>query len=87
MEVVTSWAKAMKLDFEKEVDISVGVADVLVYGDDVGVFEIGATRPTKMILLLKYIIRLTTPFTVHFWPYGTQNAFVFRNWDYKIKKR
>lgn len=78
--VVASWAKKVKLDFQKEIDISVGVADVLVYGDDIGIFEIGTTRPTKMILLLTYIAKQTTPYTVHFWPYGSKKAIVFRNW-------
>ena len=79
-EFVCSWAQSMKLDFSKEVDISIGVADVLVYGDDLGIFEIGTTRPTKMLLLLKYISKQTSPYTVHFWPYGSDVAIVFRNW-------
>lgn len=78
--LVAKWAKSFNLAYEKEVDISVGVADVLVYADDVGIFEIGTTRPTKMILLLKYIARENRPFTVHFWPYGTNESFVFKNW-------
>ncbi len=77
---VSDWAKLNKLDFDTEIDISVGVADVLVYGDDIGIFEIGTTRPTKMLLLLKYILREDHPMTVHFWPYGTNNGIVFKNW-------
>lgn len=80
IQIVKSWAKSKGLKAETEVDVSVGVADVLVYADDLGIFEIGTTRPTKMILLLKHIVRLGTPCTVHFWPYGTTDAFVFRNW-------
>lgn len=79
--IVKDWAKSMNLRFAEEVDISVGVADVLVYGGDIGIFEIGATRPAKMILILKYVVRFQRPFTVHFWPYGTTSAFVFRNWN------
>ncbi|OGM24669.1 hypothetical protein A3D00_00025 [Candidatus Woesebacteria bacterium RIFCSPHIGHO2_02_FULL_38_9] len=78
--IVGLWAESVNLEFEKEVDVSVGVADVLVYADDIGIFEIGFTRPTKMLLLLKYIVRQDHPFTVHFWPYGMNKAFVFRNW-------
>ncbi len=80
VKIVKSWAKSMDLKVETEVDISVGVADVLVYADDLGIFEIGSIRPTKMILLLKFVVRLGTPCTVHFWPYGTTDAFVFKNW-------
>ncbi len=80
IQIVRSWAKSQDLKVETEVDVSVGVADVLVYADDLGIFEIGTTRPTKMILLLKYIVRQGVPCTVHFWPYGTTDAFVFRNW-------
>lgn len=80
IEVVKSWAKLMNLETEEEIDLSVGRVDVLVYADDIGIFEIGTTRPTKMILLLKYITKLSNPYTVHFWPYGTNNAFVFKNW-------
>lgn len=80
IEIVKAWAKARDLSFAEEVDISVGVADVLIHGDDTGIFEIGTTRPTKMILILKYVVRLQRPFTVHFWPYGTTDAFVFKNW-------
>lgn len=78
--IVANWARKHYLDFEKEVDISIGVADVLVYADDVGIFEIGTTRPSKMILLLKYIARQNRPITAHFWPYGTRDAFIFKNW-------
>jgi len=77
---VCHWAKSQGLDFDEEIDISIGVADILVYGDDIGIFEIGITRPTKMLLLLKYIVRENRPITVHFWPYGTIKAFVFKNW-------
>ncbi|HUS52272.1 MAG TPA: hypothetical protein VMX77_02290 [Candidatus Bathyarchaeia archaeon] len=80
VKIVKNWAESKSLENKTEVDVSVGVADVLVYADDVGIFEIGSTRPTKMILLLKFIARLDSPFTVHFWPYGTTAAFVFRNW-------
>jgi len=79
-KIICDWAKINGLDFDTEMDVSVGVADVLVYGDDVGIFEIGATRPTKMLLLLKYILREDNPITVHFWPYGTDTAIIFRNW-------
>lgn len=79
-EIVKKWAQSMKLEFEEEVDISVGVADVIVYADDIGIFEIGTTVPTKILLILKYISRLQTPWTVHFWPYGKKEALVFRNW-------
>ncbi len=78
--LVAAWAKSKNLEYDKEVDISVGVADVLVYGDDLGIFEIGTTRPTKILLLLKYIAKQTTPLTVHFWPYGTNESFIFKNW-------
>jgi len=47
VEIVKSWAKSKHLEFVEEIDISIGVADVLVYADDVGIFEIGTTRPTK----------------------------------------
>lgn len=79
-EIITNWAKKFNLDHTKEVDISIGVADVLVWGDDVGIFEVGTTRPTKMLLLLKYIVKQDRPYTVHFWPYGTNRGFVFKNW-------
>lgn len=79
-EFVTNWAKSVDLDSDMEVDISVGVADVLVYGNDIGIFEIGTTRPTKMLLLLKYISKQKSFYSVHFWPYGSNKAFVFRNW-------
>lgn len=79
-KLVASWAKSQNLKYDKEVDISVGVADILVYGDDLGIFEIGTTRPTKMLLMLKYIAKQTTPLTVHFWPYGTNKSFIFKNW-------
>jgi hypothetical protein len=79
-EIVIAWAVKQKLEFEKEVDISVGVADVIIYGDDIGIFEIGTTRPTKMLLLLKYIARQNTSYTLHFWPYGTDRSIVFKNW-------
>lgn len=79
-EIVVKWAKSNNLTFDKEVDVSVGVADVLVYGNDLGIFEIGTTRPTKMLLLLKYIARQDTYYTVHFWPYGNNKAMIFRNW-------
>lgn len=80
VEIVKSWARSSNLIFEEEIDISVGVADVLVYADDVGIFEIGNTQPAKILLLLKYIVRLSRPYTVHFWPYVAEDAFVFRNW-------
>lgn len=79
-KLVKGWAASKSLDYEEEVDVSIGVADVLVYADDIGIFEIGSTRPTKMLLLLKYIARMDSPFTVHFWPYGAGKAIVFRNW-------
>lgn len=78
--LVCEWAKSNNIDFSEETDISVGVADVLVYGDDLGIFEIGTTRPTKMLLLLKYIVRQNTCYTIHFWPYGSTKAIVFKNW-------
>ena len=77
---VVEWARSVGLGSIKEVDISVGVADVLVYGEDLGIFEIGTTRPTKMLLLLKYISKQNTCYTVHFWPYGSDKAIVFKNW-------
>ena len=80
-ELVVLWAKSVNLDSDKEVDISIGVADVLVYGEDLGIFEIGTTRPTKMLLLLKYIAKQKTCYTIHFWPYGSNKAIVFRNWN------
>lgn len=79
-EIVVNWAKSKNLEFDKEIDILIGIADVLVYGDDIGIFEIGTTRPTKILLLLKYIARETRPITVHFWPYGVNTAFIFKNW-------
>ena len=79
-KMVVDWAEMNGLDFDQEIDISVGVADVLVYGNDLGIFEIGTTRPTKMLLLLKYIISEDRPMTVHFWPYGSPEAIVFKNW-------
>jgi len=79
-DLVVNWAKSLSLDFAKEVDVSIGVADVLVYADDLGIFEIGTTRPTKMLLLLKYIARQDSPYTVHFLPYGINKAIVFKNW-------
>ena len=79
-EIVVKLARSFNLDFDKEVDISVGVADVLVYGEDLGIFEIGTTRPTKMLLLLKYIAKQNNFYTVHFWPYGTNKALIFKNW-------
>lgn len=79
-QIVFNWAMSKSLDFDKEIDISVGVADVLVYADDIGIFEIGTTRPTKMLLLIKYISREKYPMTVHFWPYGTNKAIIFKNW-------
>lgn len=82
IEIVKSWAESVNLKVEKEVDISVGVADVLVYADDIGIFEIGTIRPTKMLLLLKYIVKIQRPFTVHFWPYGSSDAIVFKNWKF-----
>jgi hypothetical protein len=82
IQIVISWAESLNLCWVKEVDISIGVADVLVYADDIGIFEIGTTRPTKMILLLKYIARLDGFYTVHFWPYSGPDAFVFRNWQH-----
>jgi len=78
--IVCDWAMSEKLDYDLETDISVGVADVLVYGNDIGIFEIGTTRPTKMLLLLKYISRERQPMTVHFWPYGIDLAIIFKNW-------
>lgn len=83
ISIVSQWAENNGLKFQKEIDISVGVADVLVYADDTSIFEIGTTRPTKMVLLLKYISKLDGFYTVHFWPYVENNAFIFRNWDYK----
>lgn len=79
-EKVRLWANSLNLDYDEEIDILVGVADVLVYADDLGIFEIGTTRPTKMLLLLKYIAKEDHPMTVHFWPYGTNKAFIFKNW-------
>ena len=83
---VINWAKSRGLDYEVEVDVSVGVADVLLYGDDIGIFEIGTTRPTKLLLLLKYIVRFERPYTVHLWPYATNKGICFQNW-YLPKKR
>jgi hypothetical protein len=80
IEIVKTWARSMDLEFKEEVDISVGVADVLVYADDLGIFEIGTTKPAKIVLLLKYLMRARKPFTLHLWPYGTADALVFRNW-------
>jgi hypothetical protein len=80
-KIVTDWAKKNNLDYEKEVDISIGVADVLVFADDIGIFEIGTTRPTKILLLLKYISKQTSLYTVHFWPYGQKTAIIFKNWQ------
>lgn len=79
-DIVVRWADLNGLDSDKEVDISVGVADVLVYGEDLGIFEIGTTRPTKMLLLLKYISKQNTCYTIHFWPYGSKKAIIFKNW-------
>ena len=78
--IIAKWAKLKKLDFEFELNVSIAVVDVLIYADDVGIFEIGTTRTTKMILLLKYISRQDRPYTVHFWPYGTNKGIVFKNW-------
>lgn len=82
IEIVTSWSAACGLNYEKEIDISVGVADVIVYADDIGIFEIGTTRPTKIVLLLRYITKIGGFYTVHFWPYAMTEAFIFRNWQY-----
>lgn len=79
-KMVCDWATSKGLDYDLETDISVGIADVLVYGEDIGIFEIGTTRPTKILLLLKYISRENHPMTVHFWPYGSDVAIVFKNW-------
>lgn len=79
-KIVVEWAQLNNLGFSMETDISIGVADVLVYGEDLGIFEIGTTRPTKMLLLLRYILRERRPITVHFWPYGSNLAIVFKNW-------
>jgi hypothetical protein len=79
-DIVKFWAISKGLEFEEEIDISIGTADVLVYADDIGIFEIGTIRSSKMILLLRYVARISRPFTVHFWPYGTETAFVFHNW-------
>ena len=81
IDIVANWANNHELEYEKEVDVSIGVADVIVYADDIGIFEIGTTRPTKMLLLLRYISKLTGCYTVHFWPYNISKAFLFRNWQ------
>lgn len=81
-ELVKAWTTIYNLEFEEEVDISIGVADVVVYAADTGIFEIGTTRPTKILLLLKYLIKLSKPYSIHFWPYKIKNAFVFRNWEF-----
>lgn len=81
VNIVKSWANHMNLLTLEEVDISIGIADVLVYGDDIGIFEIGTTRPTKMLLLLKYIAQLNGLYTVHLWPYQAEEAIVFQNWQ------
>jgi len=49
-DLIISWATCFNLPYIVEVDISVGVADVVIYADDVGIFEIGTTRPTKLDL-------------------------------------
>ena len=79
-KIVVDWAVNSKLDYQMEVDISVGVVDVIIYADDTGLFEIGTTRPTKIILLLHYISKMNGFYTVHFWPYSSKESFVFRNW-------
>lgn len=82
-KTVTDWAVKSGLNCQAEVDISVGVVDVIVYADDIGLFEIGTTRPTKIILLLHYISKMSGCYTVHFWPYDSLESFVFRNWTIK----
>jgi len=79
-EIVKSWAHSKGLEFEEEIDVSIGVVDVLVYADDVGIFEIGTTKPSKMLLLLRLVASRREPFSVHFWPYGSNLGFAFQNW-------
>jgi hypothetical protein len=43
-------------------------------------FDSGQNLPTKMLLLLRYIMREDHPMTGHFWPYGSENAIIFKNW-------
>lgn len=78
-QVVCQWAKENNLEFDTEVDTFVGVADVLVRGEDTGIFEIGYTKPSKIVLLLRFIAKQTRPYSIHLWPYGSR-AFIFRNW-------
>lgn len=79
-KIISDWAISKNLEFSHEIDVSVGVADVVIYASDLGIFEIGTTKPIKMLLLLKYIFREKRSITVHFWPYESDKAFIFRNW-------
>lgn len=81
--IVSDWAEKTNLNCQKEIDLSVGVIDVVVYAGDTGLFEIGTTRPTKIILLLHYITKMSGNYTVHFWPYSSKDSFIFRNWAMK----
>src|SRR3989344_960014 len=76
VDFISDWASKSKLIIQTEVDISVGIVDVIVYADDTGLFEIGTTRPTKIILLLNYIARMSGIYTVHFWPYNSLESIV-----------
>ena len=80
IDIVVNWALHHNLGYQKELDISVGVVDVIVYADDFGLFEIGTTRPSKLILLLKYISKLDDYYSIHFWPYQSNLSFIFKNW-------
>ena len=82
-KLIIDWASRSNLSYQTEVDISIGVVDVIVYADDIGLFEIGTTRPTKIILILNYIVRMSGIYTVHFWPYNSLESIVFRNWSYR----
>lgn len=79
-DLIKQWAALNGLDWSEEIDVSVGVVDVLVHADDTGIFEIGNIKPAKIALLLRLISKLPKPFTVHLWPYEVRQAFVFRNW-------
>ena len=78
-QVVCQWAKDNHLEYDMEIDTFVGVADVLVYGEDIGIFEIGYTKPSKVVLLARFIAKQARPYSIHLWPYGPR-AFILRNW-------
>ena len=79
-DLIVNWAKEMKLDYKKEIDIGVETADVLLYADDIGIFEVGTIPPLRLFLLLKMVIKMDKPMSLHFWPYFDKNAYVFKNW-------